>query len=65
MLPTGEFEVMVIMCVMSPARKQKRLSETFTKGVGDELLSCRNILYRMTGGDDVRVECFLLLNSNA
>jgi hypothetical protein len=36
MLPTGEFEFMVIMCVMSPARKQKRLSETFTKGVGDE-----------------------------
>ena len=36
MLPTGEFEVMVIMCVMSPARKQKRPSETFTKGVGDE-----------------------------
>ena len=36
MLPTGEFEVMIIMCVMSPARKQKRLLETFTKGVGDE-----------------------------
>ena len=37
MLPTGEFEVMVIMCAMSPAGKQKRLSKTFANGVGNEV----------------------------
>jgi len=34
---TGEFEVMVIMCAMSPAGKQERLLETFANGVGDEV----------------------------